>query len=102
MMLKVIAVCGSCMVSSEIIKMKIEKIFNEKGLEAEITHMNTGEAKAQAKDSDIIICSQALVEYFDKAREAGAIVVGVKNLLSEQEIREKIESEVIGEIETKI
>lgn len=95
-MIKVIAACGSGMGSSQIIKMKITKIFKEKGIDISITHASVGEAKTQANGADVVFCSLALVGNFDKAKENGTVIVGIKNLLSEPEIREKIETEVIG------
>lgn len=86
--------------SSQIIKMKITKIFKEKGIDVDLHHTSIGEAKTQANNVDVVFCSSALAGNFDKARESGTVVVGLKNLLSEQEIREKIETDVIGKTKT--
>ena len=76
--LKVIAACGSGMGSSQIIKMKLEKAFKKLGLDAEIYHTNVGSA--------------SLVGTFTGVK---ATVIGLKNLLSEKEMTDKIQSEII-------
>ena len=52
-MLKVIAACGSGMGSSQLIKMKLEKVFKNLGIEASIYHTNVGDAKSQANNYDV-------------------------------------------------
>ena len=88
MMLKVVAACGNGMGSSQIIKMKIEKIFKKMAIPAEIHHMSVGEAKSQASNYDVVFCSASLVDNF-KVR-GKTKVIGLVNLLSEPEIEAKI------------
>jgi len=95
-MLKVIAACGNGMGSSQIIKMKIDKVFKKLGIEVQIHHSSVGEAKNQASSYDVVFCSEALKGNFARAEQTGTIVVGLKNLLSEQEIEEKIKEQVVG------
>lgn len=94
-MLKVIAACGNGMGSSQIIKMKIEKIFKKLGVQVQIHHSSVGEAKTQASNYDVVFCSEALKGNFDNAASHGTIVIGLKNLLSEQEIEQKIVENII-------
>ncbi|ATD54219.1 PTS sugar transporter subunit IIB [Clostridium chauvoei] len=94
-MLKVIAACGNGMGSSQIIKMKIEKIFRKLGVPVSIHHSSVGEAKTQASNYDVVFCSEALKGNFANAAKNGTKVIGLKNLLSEQEIEEKIKEHVI-------
>ena len=91
-MLKIIAACGSGMGSSQIIKMKLDKVLKKLGIEAEVYHTNVGDAKSQANNYDVIICSEALVGTFGGVKAA---IVGLKNLLSEQEMTEKLQEKVI-------
>lgn len=88
-MLKVIAACGSGMGSSQIIKMKLQKVFKKLGLQAEIYHTNVGDARSQANNYDIVFCSESLVGQFKSTK---AMVIGLKNLLSEAEMTEKIQA----------
>lgn len=88
-MLKVIAACGSGMGSSQIIKMKLQKVFKKLGLQAEIYHTNVGDARSQANNYDIVFCSESLIGQFKSTK---ATVIGLKNLLSEAEMTEKIQA----------
>ncbi len=91
--LKVIAACGSGMGSSQIIKMKLEKVFKKLGLEAEIYHTNVGDAKSQANNYDVVFCSESLVGTFTGTK---AKVIGLKNLLAEKEMEEKIQANIVN------
>jgi PTS system ascorbate-specific IIB component len=94
-MLKVIAACGNGMGSSQIIKMKIEKIFKKLQIQVQIHHTSVGEAKTQAVNYDVVFCSEALTNNFAQAAKSGTIIIGLKNLLSEQEIEEKITKNIV-------
>ena len=95
-MLKVIAACGNGMGSSQIIKMKIEKIFKKLNIPVSIHHTSIGEAKTQASGYDVVFCSEALKKNFSKAEESGTIIIGLKNLLSEKEIEENIIDKIVN------
>ena len=94
-MLKVIAACGNGMGSSQIIKMKIEKVFKKLNVPVSIHHTSIGAAKSEASSYDVVFCSEALKSNFARAEAAGTIIIGLKNLLSEQEIESKIKEKVI-------
>jgi len=88
-MLKVIAACGSGMGSSQLIKMKLEQVFKKLGLQAEVYHTNVGDARSQANNYDVVFCSESLVGQFNGTK---ATVIGLKNLLSAQEMEEKVKA----------
>lgn len=96
-MLKVIAACGNGMGSSQIIKMKIEKVFKKLNIPVSIHHTSIGAAKSEASTYDVVFCSEALKGNFSRAEASGTIIVGLRNLLSEQEIEEKIREKVLKE-----
>lgn len=89
-MLKVVAACGNGMGSSQIIKMKISQVLKALNIPADVHHMSVGEAKSQASSFDVVFCSEALANQF-KAGERTR-VIGLKNLLSVQEIEAKIKA----------
>lgn len=95
-MLKVIAAYGNGMGSSQIIKMKIEKIFKKLNVPVSINHTSIGVAKTQASTYDVVFCSDALKDNFENAKKSGTIVIGLKNILSEKEIEEKILENVVN------
>jgi len=88
-MLKVLAACGNGMGSSLIIKMKIEKVLKAMNIEYKIHHCSVGQATSDAKNFDIILVSKAFVKDFSNA--GNAKVIGLVNLLSEDEIKSKLE-----------
>ena len=75
--------------SSQIIKMKIAKVFKKLGIEASIDHMSVGEAKSAASGYDVVFCGASLVNNFS-VKNNRTKVVGLVNLLSEAEIEAKI------------
>lgn len=89
-MLKVLAACGNGMGSSLIIKMKIEQVLKEMGLECEVHHASVGQAKSDAMNYDLVLVSEVFQEDFMNA--GNAKVVGLLNLLSDEEIRTKVEA----------
>ena len=89
-MLKVLAACGNGMGSSQIIKMRIEQVLKEMGLEFKVDHSSVGEAKSQAKNYDLVLVAQQLTKEFTNVPEA-CKVVGLVNLLSATEIKEKVQ-----------
>jgi len=89
-MLKVVAACGNGMGTSQIIKMKISNVFKRLSIAADVAHMSVGEATSQASNFDVVFCSESLTGNFKVG--AKTKVIGLKNLLSEQEIETKIKA----------
>jgi PTS system ascorbate-specific IIB component len=89
-MLKVIAACGNGMGSSQMIKMKISKVFKKLGVDVQVDHNSVGAATSMASNYDAVFVSANFVDQFKNAAAKGTKIVGLKNLLSEQEIEEKI------------
>ena len=85
-MLKVIAACGSGMGSSQIIKMKLEKVFKKLGYQAEIYHTNVGDAKSQANNYDVVFCARTFVKTFEGIEKNGTVLIPLKNVMSDKEI----------------
>lgn len=87
-MLNVIAACGNGMGSSLMVKMKIEEVFRDLNIPAKVDHMSVGDAKSQGNSADIIFVSTALESNLSGVRNA--TVIGLRNLLSTEEILEKV------------
>ncbi len=87
--MKIIAACGNGMGTSMIIKLKVEKIVKEMGIEnVSVEALSAGQAKGMVVNSDIIICSTHLVDQFDSFQRAK--IIGVKNLMDEKEIEKAL------------
>jgi PTS system ascorbate-specific IIB component len=93
-MLRVLAACGNGMGSSQIIKMRIEQVLREMNLQFKVDHASVGQAKGSAKLYDLVLVPQQLAKEFSNVPET-CKVVGLVNLLSAQEIKQKV-SEALG------
>ncbi|QMS85762.1 PTS sugar transporter subunit IIB [Candidatus Xianfuyuplasma coldseepsis] len=88
-MLKVLAACGNGMGSSQIIKMRIEQVLREMNLQFKVDHASVGQAKGSAKMYDLVLVPQQLTKEFSNVPDS-CKVVGLINLLSAKEIKEKV------------
>lgn len=87
--LKIMVACGAGMGTSQIIKMKTMKVLQKLNIDTdEVQHTSVDEGISQAGNYDIVICSTHLANKF-KASEKTKIV-GVVNLVSEEEIEKKL------------
>jgi PTS system ascorbate-specific IIB component len=68
-MLKVIADCGSGMVSSQIIKMKIEKVFKKLGIPVEIHHSSISEANPSPASTTLSSVPKPSKQFFFSSRK---------------------------------
>ncbi|MGZ9755400.1 PTS sugar transporter subunit IIB [Mycoplasma sp. 246B] len=86
--LKIIAACGNGMGTSMIIKLKVQKIMKELGVSATVDALSMGQSTGMTNSVDIIISSKHLSEMFNHNQRAK--IVGVTNLMDENEIREAL------------
>lgn len=89
-MVKVIAACGNGMGSSQLIKMKISKVFKSMGIDATVDHNNVGNASSMAVNYDAVFVSSNFVGNFANAASKGVKIIGLKNLLDEAAIKQAI------------
>lgn len=87
--MKVLAACGNGMGSSQMIKMKIIKVFKRLKIDVDVDHLSVGEAKSVINSFDMVFVSESLVSNFTNTRSKTKII-GLRNLLSEVEIESKI------------
>lgn len=94
-MYKVLAACGAGMGSSQIIKMKLKKVFSKLGVEIQIDHMSIGQAKSSLGNYDFVFCAEAFAKILPQ--QDGTKIIGLINLLSEEEIEKKIKQHIVSE-----
>ncbi|MCQ9627236.1 PTS sugar transporter subunit IIB [Cetobacterium somerae] len=87
-MYKVLAACGAGMGSSQIIKMKLKKVFTKMNIEVQIDHMSIGQAKSSINNYDFVFCAEAFSK--NLISNTNTKIIGLINLLSEDEIEKKI------------
>ncbi|WGI36404.1 PTS sugar transporter subunit IIB [Mesomycoplasma lagogenitalium] len=86
--LKIIAACGNGMGTSMIIKLKVQKICKELGIDATVEALSMGQSKGMTNSVDIIISSKHLSSEFNHNQQAK--IVGVVNLMDEKEIKDAL------------
>ena len=89
-MLKIVVACAMGAGSSLMLKMKIQEAMKELGIEASVYHCPISEAKGTATRYDAVFTALNFVSAFKNAEEAGVKVIGIKNILSAKEVKEKI------------
>ena len=94
-MLKVICACASGIGTSQMIKIKIQRVFDKLGVPVSITHCSIGDAKATGQKYDVIFCSANFADRCDKAAEAGTVIIGLKNLMDEKAIEAEIRARIL-------
>ena len=86
-MKKVLIVCGNGLGSSFMVEITAKKLLTELGIEAEVSH--TDLATSKTEQADLYIGSHELM---DNLVDGKRNVVGLKNLLSKDELRKVLEN----------
>ncbi|WHQ37119.1 PTS sugar transporter subunit IIB [Spiroplasma sp. SV19] len=86
-MIKILCACGNGMGSSMIIKIKVEQVLTELGIEGTVETASVSEAKGIGNNFDIVLCSTYLQDDLD---ELSSTVIGLENLLDEVAIKESL------------
>lgn len=92
--MKILAVCGSGMGTSMIMKMKMKKVLDKLGIKADVDSTSVSEAKSKINGNDIIICSIHMEK--ELVVKAPTILIALKNILDEAELEEKLKAAGIG------
>lgn len=86
---KLLVCCGNGAGTSMMIKLNVEKVIKKIGADVQsIYHCAVSEGKSVASQYDIVLCSKNFVPMFADAEKKGTKIVGLKNVMSMQEIEE--------------
>lgn len=89
-MVKVLTACGNGMGSSMVIKMKVENALRQLNVpNVESTSCSVGEAKGIARNYDIVIVSNHLIN--EMQDYTNGKLIGLDNLMDDNEIKSKLE-----------
>lgn len=89
--MRILVSCANGAGTSLMMEMKVKQAFKELGIGIrEIRHCPISEGKSIAKNFDVIFCSSNFVDMFKDAEAKGVKVIGMKNVLSVQEAKDKI------------
>lgn len=81
--MKILAVCGFGVGSSMVLKMTIEKVCNELGIEADVENLDLSSAKSE--NSDIIFTSYELAEELKKSKNIP--IYPIKKYMDKEEVK---------------
>jgi PTS system ascorbate-specific IIB component len=89
--LKIIVACANGAGTSLMMKMSVEKAAKELNVPVEkIHHCALAEGKSSASQYDIAFVPLNFVDMFKDAQKQGTAVIGLRNVLSANEVKEKL------------
>jgi PTS system ascorbate-specific IIB component len=89
--LKIIVACTNGAGTSLMMKMSVEKATKELGVPVEkIHHCAMAEGKSSASQYDIAFVPLNFIDMFKDAQKQGTTVIGLRNVLSADEVKEKL------------
>ena len=84
-MIKILSICGFGVGTRMILRMNIEKVLKENGLEAEVEHIDVTSAAGSA--ADLVVTSREIAGQIENSFDVPIIVID--NFMNLDEIREK-------------
>lgn len=93
-MMKVLAVCGSGMGTSMIMKMKVAQVLKKLNVDADVKSCSVGEAKSGLASYDLVLASTHIVGELKGGPNTK--FVGLQNLLDANELERKLKEVGIG------
>lgn len=83
--------CANGAGSSLMMKMAMQKVLDKVGLKPQkVHHCALSEGKSAAMQYDVVFCAQNFTSMFKDAEKKGTKVIGLRNIMSAQEIEEKM------------
>ena len=94
--MKILVSCANGAGTSLMMKMSVEKAVQRLGLPVHyIHHCSLAEGKSSAINYDVVMCPLNFIEMFKDAANRGVSVIGVRNVMSDKEVEEKLISQGI-------
>ncbi|MDO5390447.1 MAG: PTS sugar transporter subunit IIB [Lachnospiraceae bacterium] len=83
--------CANGAGSSLMMKMTMQKVLDKVGLKpGKVHHCALSEGKSAAAQFDVVFCAQNFVNMFKDAEKKGTKVIGLRNIMSQKEIEDKM------------
>lgn len=89
-MLKIVVACANGSGSSMLMAMKVREVLKSLNVSADVRHCPISEATSTATRYDAVITALNFLGSFRRAQEAGVTVIGIRNIMSTIEIKEKL------------
>lgn len=91
-MARILVACANGAGTSLMMKMTAERVCNEIGLPVDnIHHCALSEGVSSARQYDIVFCPLNFIDMYKDAIAAGVMVIGLRNVMSDAEMKEKLE-----------
>lgn len=92
--MKVLAACANGSGTSLMLARTVTKTMKKMGFDINNTdHTSVSEARGTARNYDVVFTSLPFVGMFDDVKAKGGHVIGIKNVMSAQEVEEKIKED---------
>lgn len=89
--MKILVACANGVGTSLMMKMKVQQALQELNLNiSDISHTSISQAKNSAQAFDIVFCADNFVDMFKDASNKGVKVIGMKNILSVEEAKQRL------------
>lgn len=89
--IKILVACANGAGTSLMMKMTVEKVMKEMDISVqEIHHCALAEGKSCAGQYDLVFAPLNFVDMYKEAEKRGTVVIGLRNVLSEAEVKEKV------------
>lgn len=86
-----IVCCANGAGSSLMMKMTMQKVLDKLNLKpSKVHHCALSEGKTAAVQYDVVFCAQNFVSMFKDAQAKGTVVIGLRNIMSAQEMEQKM------------
>lgn len=90
-MAKILVACANGAGTSLMMKMSVEKATKRLGLKVEnIHHCSISEGVSSARQYDIVFAPMNFVDMYKDAQSAGVMVIGLRNVLSDKEVEQRL------------
>lgn len=89
--------CANGAGSSLMMKMTLQKVLTKLGVKpGRLHHCALSEGKSAASQFDVVLCAQNFTNMFKDAEKKGTTVIGLRNIMSVQEMEEKLKENGIA------
>ena len=83
--------CANGAGSSLMMKMTMEKVLKKLGIKpSKVHHCALSEGKTAANQFDVVFCAHNFANMFKDAEKKGTTVIGLRNIMSAQEMEDKM------------
>jgi len=90
-MATILVSCANGAGSSLLLKMAVERVTKELNMDVtRIHHCSISEGKSAAPGYDIVLCPMNFTNMFESAASKGIPVIGLKNVMSADEIKKNL------------